>query len=417
MIKRLRLKFIAISMGIILAVFAILFISLNVLMRNNSMNETERLLTFVAEQDGTIQPRYDQRDALFDSAPGEEGTERPVPVRSFLRIGRFFYVKLGTDGTVRDMGMDMMFDFTREEALSILDAALDEGAARGAVDGLEYLVADKSYGKIAVFAETSAENQMLRQLLEGSIWIAAVSSAVLLVLVIILSYWVTRPVRAAFDKQRQFVSDASHELKTPLTIISANADVLENEIGENKWLHNIKAQSIRMGALVHDLLALAKTDEADMEMQLAEFNLSKAVLYTALEYESRAFEEGKVFTFSVEEDIRLTGDENRIRQVVGVLLDNALKHSNARGEIRLELKQEHNKKSISVYNTGMGVLDGEMERIFERFYRSDVSRSRETGGYGLGLAIAKSIVDAHKGKITVAGEYGKWIRFTVTFSA
>jgi signal transduction histidine kinase len=223
------------------------------------------------------------------------------------------------------------------------------------------------------------------------------------------------PVKNTFYKQRRFISDASHELKTPLTIISANLELLQNEIGENQRIEHIKSQSERMNGLIHDMLTLAKADEGHTNTHLIKFDLSGVVLNTVLEFESRAFEEGKRYTFTIKENTAYVGDEKQIKQLLTILIDNALRYSDSNGKIEVSLRSDgKNHAHISVYNTGIGVPDKERYKIFERFYRTDESRSRETGGNGVGLSIAKAIVSAHRGKIVVSGKYKKWIRFEVT---
>ena len=228
-----------------------------------------------------------------------------------------------------------------------------------------------------------------------------------------ISKKIMQPLKTAFDKQKQFISDASHELKTPLTVISANADVLSGEIGENKWLNYIRSQTDRMNVLVNDLLNLTRLENNTGDFIRTDFDLSKAIINTALPFECQAFESNKTFQVNVEEGIALNGSERHIKQMAAIFIDNALKYSNDGGTVIVTLKKQGDKKLFSVYNTGEGVKNSEKDKIFERFYRSDDSRSRATGGYGLGLAIARSIIDRHKFKITVDNEEGKSIRFTV----
>ena len=168
-----------------------------------------------------------------------------------------------------------------------------------------------------------------------------------------------------------------------------------------------------MGLLVHDLLDLTRTDENPDRSIFAVFDLSQAVLGTTLEFESRAFEEGRELQYDIQEGVFYRGNEGKIRQLTAILIDNAVKHSEDHGIIDIMLKKSGQKITLSVRNTGVGITEEEREKVFERFYRSDASRSRETGGYGLGLAIAKSITDLHKGKISIQGEEGKHITFSV----
>jgi len=169
-----------------------------------------------------------------------------------------------------------------------------------------------------------------------------------------------------------------------------------------------------MALLVNDLLYLAKADSTENVYHMSDFDLSNIVMSASLPFESVAFESSKTLTFEIQEGIYYKGDESRIKQVIVILLDNAIKNANENGDVKVSLSVQNGKKVITVYNTGEGVDEEEAKKLFKRFYRGDSSRARETGGYGLGLSIAKTIVDAHKGKITIEGEKGKWVSFIVT---
>jgi len=223
-----------------------------------------------------------------------------------------------------------------------------------------------------------------------------------------------KPVKDTFEKQKQFISDASHELKTPISVISANADVLENEIGHNKWLSYIKSESTRMNKLVNHLLTLARLDDAKHTYHFTEFNLGKTVLNVALPFESTAFEANIDFSLSIDDRIQYNGQKEEIMQLTAILIDNAIKHTDAGGTVKVTLKQLSGKRFLEVYNPGQGIARKEKSKIFERFYRSDEARSRSLESYGLGLSIAKSIVRNHKGKIEVQSLEGEWAKFTVT---
>jgi signal transduction histidine kinase len=229
-----------------------------------------------------------------------------------------------------------------------------------------------------------------------------------------LSGIIVKPLKEAFESQKQFISDASHELKTPLTVISANADVLEGEIGNNKWLNYIQDQADRMNVLVNDLLSLSRLENSRRDFVTADFDLSRAITNAALPFECQAFESGKNFVLNIEEGIRINGSEQHIKQMAGIFIDNALKYSKDNGTVRVSLITDDNKAILAVYNTGSGVPEEDVDKLFERFYRSDSSRARSTGGYGLGLAIAKSIIDKHKFKVQVENQEGKSICFVVT---
>ena len=301
-----------------------------------------------------------------------------------------------------------------EKAQLYVTAILNNNDETGMINSYQYYQADKSNGTMMVLTDKSYEMDMLKQLKRTTIIIGSIALIILSVLAYFLSKKSIQPIKVAFNKQKQFVSDASHELKTPLTVISTNADVLEGEIGENKWLSYIKVQTERMSVLVNDLLNLTRMENNSNDLICADFDLSKAITNTALPFECQAFESNKTFEVDVEEGITINGSEKHIKQMAAIFIDNALKYSNAGGTIRVSLKRIGDKKVLSVFNTGSGIRESDKEKIFERFYRSDVSRNRATGGYGLGLAIAKSIIDRHKFKVNVLNQPGKSICFMVT---
>lgn len=298
-------------------------------------------------------------------------------------------------------------------AQKYISAILKDGASSGMLNSYQFCRLDKTNGTIMVFTDKSSEIDILDQLMHTTVLIGIISFVLLSVLALFLSKKSIQPIKVAFEKQKQFVSDASHELKTPLTIISANADVLADEIGQNKWLTYIKAQTERMNVLVNDLLNLTRLENNTTDFICSDFDLSKAIENTALPFECQAFEDNKVFEINIQDGLTLNGSERHVKQMAAIFIDNALKYSNAGGTVRITLKAQGDKKILSVFNTGKGIRNDEKDKIFERFYRSDDSRARTTGGYGLGLAIAKSIIDKHKFKISVDNVEGKSICFNV----
>ncbi|MBQ9083512.1 MAG: hypothetical protein IJY28_08440, partial [Clostridia bacterium] len=218
-------------------------------------------------------------------------------------------------------------------------------------------------------------------------------------------------------QQRRFIADAGHELKTPIAVISANSNVLQSEIGENRWLTHIQNETGRMETLVRQLMTLAQIDQVDRIIEHQPFNASQAVMRSALPFETLAFEKGIVLNTYIQPNITMTGREDQICQLVGIFVNNAIRYGAENGEIRVLLTRVRKKITLSVYNTGIGVAEEERTKIFDRFYRVDKARSRSGGNYGLGLAIAKAILEEHGAQIAVEGEYGKWVRFVMTFNA
>lgn len=306
-------------------------------------------------------------------------------------------------------------DYTLEQAEEILAAILSSGESAGMYGWLQYCAVEKEYGTLLVITDKSSDQGLLNNLFRTTVMVGVLMLLVLLVFLCFLARWIVKPVENAFARQKQFVSDAGHELKTPLTILSANADILQDEIGENKWLGYMQEQTSRMNQLVGDLLHLARMDNASQEYVLAPFNLSTAVTATVLPFESQAFELHKHLEMDIEPGLTYKGSEQHIRQLAAIFVDNALKYSNENGTIKISLIQRGDNRILEFYNTGCGISPEETGKIFERFYRGDRARENHgTSGYGLGLAIAKSIMDMHKIRIQVTCEKGGWIRFLLT---
>ena len=317
------------------------------------------------------------------------------------------------EGTL--MRLDGTENYTEDDAQTLLDYVLEKGKTDGWYGSLQYFRKDYDRGTLVVFSDRSAEQLLLHKVLLVSILVFLLMEGVVFLLTMILTKRAMRPMQETFERQRQFISDAGHELKTPLTIISANVDILHDEIGENKWLSYIQSQAERMRVLVGEMMNLTKLEMGDKEKDFVDFSLSEAVSGAALPFEGQAFEQEKQLELEIQEDISYHGNPDQIKQLVGIFMDNALKYSKEHGEIRVTLQQVQNKKTLKVYNTGKGIPESEKEKIFQRFYRSDASRARATGGYGLGLSIAQSIADAHKIRIQVESEYEHWICFILTF--
>ncbi|MCR4901626.1 MAG: HAMP domain-containing histidine kinase [Butyrivibrio sp.] len=238
---------------------------------------------------------------------------------------------------------------------------------------------------------------------------------IIIVIVFISSYfiagWIIKPVEESYKKQKQFISDAGHELKTPIAAIDTNAELLYSDIGENKWLESIRYESGRMNVLIRQMLDLARTE--NIEHKKEEMDLSRLITGSVLPYEGVAFEKGFIIDTKIEDDISFKGDKSQMEQLSAILIDNAISHAKGKGNIEVELKKEGGNIIFKVSNPGNPISDKDAKNLFERFYRADQSHT-DTGHYGLGLSIAKAIVTRHKGNISVKSEEGINI-FTVKF--
>lgn len=266
-------------------------------------------------------------------------------------------------------------------------------------------------GESLVIYDNNNVRTNLMTVLNNSLIFFSILEVVFIIIAKLISNWISKPVEEAFVKQKDFIADASHELKTPLSVITASAEALESNPKEKKWLTNIKNESERMNNLIVDLLDLAKTENGNLELNNG--NLSKIVELSVLTFEVKAFEKNIKLVYHIEENINMKMNENTIKQLIEILLDNAINHSKEKGKVEIDLK-ENKDIELSVSNLGDPIPKGEEEKIFDRFYRVDKSRNRNENRYGLGLAIAKNIVTLHKGTIKAYSKNGK-TTFQVNF--
>lgn len=409
MIKKLRHRFILIIMAMLIVLYITILVSINVASLESGKQMQEQRMEQIAENDGIL-GKFDlfQED---NSPPGERKFDTPTPSSHLSR--QDFSIKIDQNGNIFELIPNVTPLYTEDEITQLLDYALQQGNPQGTVGNFSYLIAEKNYGKIVVFSNQASENTFNSRLF----WISLIVGGVSLIIMFFVALWISKivikPIQTTFEKQKQFISDASHELKTPLTVIRTNADVLKQEIGDNKWLGFIQSESLRMSGLVNDLLSLARIDNASEHTLLQDFNLSMAVSKIVLPFESIVYEQDKQFYWDIEPNLTLNGVESQLQQLVSILLDNAIKNTPKKGEVRLTLLKDKGKKKLTVYNTGMGIKPENYSLIWERFYREDTVRNSQSGSYGLGLSIAKEIVNKHKGEIYIEGVYGKFVQFVV----
>lgn len=303
-------------------------------------------------------------------------------------------------------------------------SALSENTNKGDfyIDGsyIAFIITPHHEGYYLSFLDISSQKAILKNLIFTFLTVAFFMVIFIFFISKFFANKSIKPIKEAFDKQKQFIADASHELKTPLTVINTNVDVLlsnSDDIIQNqsKWLHYIKSETERMNKLTSDLLYLAQVDHSDIKLIFSQFNLSEAVEHVILTMEGVIFENNIALSYNIEPNLMMNGNNEQVKQVIMILLDNAVKYTDSNGRITLSLGKNYNKTSLSVTNTGRGIPQEDIEKIFDRFYRTDKSRSRDSGGYGLGLAIAKAIVNQNGGKISVKSTINEETTFTVDF--
>ena len=404
MIRKLRLKFVAICMALVTAILAVVFISVYVSMTRNVENLSRQVLHQVL-QDPSFGEHGFFRPEVGVDVPG--GDRVLLPYFTVEVWGNSAYV---TGGTYSDLE-------NTDTLKAILDTCLSRNESEGELSdySLRYSRQDNGLYLRIAFVDMSMETSSLRSMMGPYLLIALLSLLLLLGVSILLSHWAVRPVEKAWKQQRQFLSDASHELKTPLTVILSNAELLESAPLEERparWADNIHSEARQMKSLVEEMLTLARADNMVRTAEFAEVSLSDVVADCALAFEPVAFEAGKALEYEITENIVVIGDHDKLYQLVSVLLDNAIKYGANGGTIRLSLQKTDRQVRLTVSNPGAPIPPEQLTHMFERFYRADASRG-EKSGFGLGLSIAKTIADEHKGLLWAESDTVS-TRFTFT---
>lgn len=406
MIKKLRFK-LTLMLTLILSVILIgIVVAVNVLNYRVNMNQS-----------------YDKLESVTSAVLIQEQNQPSFFGHSFGHSNSYIYFDnvnnpaetyiafTGPRGRIEKIAGKNDNKYTYEEIADFTEEVLEQPISRGAVEDLIFNITELRYGEVGLgyvvsFMDNSDNLQNFQKLLISSVFIVIIGVVIIFILSVLLSAYIIKPVEEAFAKQKQFISDASHELKTPIAVISANAELLSGEIGNNKWLNYIQSESDRMSKLVTSLLTLTRIEMQSEQPQINRFDICNAIMEVTMPFESVAFESGISLECEPDEEIFITANEQQIKQVVAILTDNAIKHCYYGGRVLVNAFMHKSKCHISVSNTGEPIPDELKPKLFERFYRSDQSRHREENRYGLGLAIAKQIVDNHNGAINIHCEDG-----------
>ena len=393
MIRKLRWKVIGLNMGmvfcVLLAVFAAVYFSSRAVIARSVQQQLQQVL---------------QTGSGYDlSQPGQEG----VPC---------FVAEVYASGTVRVSG-NSYYDLTDKAALvDIVTAALSADSDEGVLTEhhLRYLRQTGLLSTRIAFTDSTLEQATLRSLLTGSLLIGLAALAVLFACSYVLSGAVTRPVDRAWQQQKQFLSDASHELKTPLTVILSSAELLEQSAApeQKQYVDNVRAESRRMKRLVEDMLTLSRVERGGEHLPDTTADLSDAAANVALRFEPVAYEAGHTLSYDIAPGLLVRGDSGKLEQAVAVLLDNAIKYAAPGTEVRLDAARQGKNACLWVENEGDLIPADKLPHIFDRFYRADASRT-DGGSFGLGLPIARAIVEAHRGTLR-CDSGGHTTRFTIT---
>lgn len=445
MIRKLRIKFIALAMLSLLVVLVVLMGSVNLLNFRGVVQDADEVLSLLSENGGSfpdmlLRGKEDWDGGFPADAPDGRLETPPDDDRGFMdeshrggrqgekinRTGRlsspelpfesrYFSAVFDENGDVCSVDTGMIAAVNEQEATSLAAAVYESGAIKGFRGDYRFARSETDGGALIVFLDCGRTLESARSFLLTSALIAAIGLASVFVLIFFFSARIVRPVAESYEKQKRFITDASHELKTPLAIIEADADVLEMDVGVNEWLEDIRTQTTRLSDLTKSLVTLSRMEEDGGRLTMIDFPLSDVVAEAAQSYLAPAKVQNKSFETHIQPLLTLHGDEKSIRQLVGILMDNALKYTPEGGDIALSLEKQGRGVHLAVSNTAENVDPESLSHLFDRFYRTDASRNSKTGGYGIGLSIARAVVTAHKGKISAASPDGKSLTITASF--
>ena len=391
MIRSLRRKFILIAMTSLVGTMVVLCTAIAIGNHCITTNRVDHAISVLHQNDGSFLPpgpRSDPSNFDFQITP-----ETPFETR-------YFIVELTAQKEIQSVNLDHIAALDRQTVVDTISQIINTGAERGYVDHYRFGVFPNEDGGNTIivldcFLQLQSANNMLR--ITIAIFLACV--LIVFVLLLFLSKRAIRPFVDNLERQRQFITDASHELKTPLAILSADIGLLEDTHGEDKWLESAKSQIVRLDRLIKNLVELARTEETIQEDAVEVFSVSEIAQANTDAFQPLAEADGKSLIAEIADGINTKGIQNNFFRLFSILLDNAVKYCDTAGIIRLSVSMRGRNICIAVSNPCAGVDTAQLPRYFDRFYRADSSRARSTGGYGIGLSTARAIVTRHKGRI------------------
>ncbi len=421
MIKKLRIKLVAASMLSLLIVLAVIMGIVGALNYREIVEDADSTLTILAANEGSF-PGAAEILPEKNGQDGKDGVSPPAGIpRSERQMSpelpyesRYFSVLFDSDGNVLSTDMKRIAAVDEDTAIAYANSILASGKERGFVNVYRYVLITSDEGTRVIFLDCGRSLDTFWNFAVTGVGVAAAGLLAVLLLMIVLSGRIVKPFSESYEKQKRFITDAGHELKTPLTVINADTEILGMDFGDNEWLDDIRSQTGRLTELTNSLILLSRMEEEQAQYQMIEFPLSDVVEESAHSFRNLALTQGKTLSCEIQPMIFFCGDENSIRRLVGILLDNAVKYCTEQGEIRLTLEKQKNAVRLSVYNTSEPISEEQLTHLFDRFYRTDSSRNSRTGGYGLGLSIAAAVVRVHKGKIQASTEDGQSLMIMVT---
>lgn len=419
MIKKLQKKIITITMVSVLIVLSVILGVIDIVNFENVKSSNDNVIKIIADNNGVLPDSHqDKPDNNLPSADDDtikkDNVEHKMPSPETPFDTRYFVVFLDSENNITSVNLSKIASVSEDEAEKYAESIIKTGKTNGLKDNFNYKSVSADDYKMIVFVDCSKELNTYYSFLISGFEISALGVILVFVLSVFLSKIAIKPIETGYEKQKQFITDASHELKTPLTVIDANTEIIEMENGESQWTKSIKSQTSRLAKLTEGLVTLAQMDESGNKLQQDTFDLSELCNEICYSFEPLAKSGGKTFDFKIQNDVKYKGNEDSINRMFSVLLENAFKYSDDNGKISFIMSKSNKKIKIRVYNSVVHIEKGEHNEFFERFYRADGSRNSKTGGFGIGLSVVYETVNAHKGKIVCISNDENSVEFNIT---
>lgn len=405
MIKKLRIKLIAASMASLFLVLFVIGGIVGILNYRKIVEDADRILEILEENAGKFPQKF----------PGDRKDERPRMSPEVPYESRYFSILLNENGDIILTDTSKIVSIDTTKAIEYASEVWEKEMEKGFLDDYRYWRCSSNGEIRIIFLDCRRQLDNFQNFLLTTFGVSSIGLLSVFILMVYFSARIIKPFSDNYEKQKRFITDAGHELKTPLTIIEADTEVLEMDFGENEWLQDIQGQTKRLADLTNTLVMLSRMEEGankDMKIELPLSDIVEEVCHT---FQAPAKVQKKTLDNAIEPMISMKGDEKAIRGLITILLDNAVKYTNENGQISVSLEKKKNRIYLSVFNTTEQISKEQIAHLFDRFYRTDASRNSQTGGYGLGLSIAAATVEAHKGKIIAETEDEKSLRITVVF--